>query len=103
MALMPDYLRLTPNQEAELKEIRRKAKERHEKARRKAKKQGRSFPDMPFECSRAYEEEFRRKTTNMQDLELSKKLEERKKRVVIGETFEEFQEKILFPHRFQNS
>lgn len=61
MATMPDSLRLTPAEEQELQGIRTKAKVRHEKARKAAKKRGRKdFPDLPFECSWAYEEQFRR-------------------------------------------
>ncbi len=60
--LIPDSLRFTPAQEAELAEIRRKAKIRHEKARKAARQRGRKdFPDLPYECSWAFEEEFRRR------------------------------------------
>ncbi len=61
MALMPDLLQLTTIERAELDEIRRKAKIRHEKNRKAAARQGRKdFPDLPYECSWAYEEEFRK-------------------------------------------
>lgn len=61
MAYLPDSLRLTPNEEAELERRRKVARERHEKARRAALKRGRrDFPSLPFECSWAYEEQFRR-------------------------------------------
>ncbi len=61
MALMPDHLRLTVSQIEELERIKAKAKERHEKARKAAKKAGRKdFPMLPYECSWAFEEKFRR-------------------------------------------
>lgn len=48
--------------EDELESIRKEARKRHEKARRAARKRGRKdFPDLPFECSWAFEEEFRRR------------------------------------------
>jgi hypothetical protein len=63
MATMPDSLRFTPNQEAQLDAIRAKAKIRHEKARKAAKQKGRNdFPLLPFECSWAFEQQFRRLT-----------------------------------------
>jgi hypothetical protein len=53
---------MTPAQETELAAIREKAKVRHELARKAAKKRGRKdFPLLPYECSWAYEEEFKRK------------------------------------------
>lgn len=59
MALMPNYLRLRPDLEAKLAAIRQAAKERHERARKAAKAQGRvHFPDLPYESSWAYEQEF---------------------------------------------
>lgn len=62
MALMPDYLRLTVVEQAELDEIKRLAKIRHEKARKAAAKRGRKdFPLLPYECSAAYEQGFFRK------------------------------------------
>lgn len=45
----------------ELEEIRKTAKIRHERARKAAKRQGRQhFPLLPYECSWAFEEDFRR-------------------------------------------
>ena len=62
MALMPDSLRLTPAEQTELDRIRAAARVRHEKARKAAAKAGRKdFPMLPFECSWAYEEQFRRR------------------------------------------
>lgn len=56
MAILPDYMRLTPAEQAGLDEIKRVAKIRHEKERKAAKRNGRHhFPDQPFECSWAYE------------------------------------------------
>lgn len=58
---MPDSLRLNPNEQAKLTEIQENAKIRHEAARKAAKKLGRKdFPLLPFECSWAYQEQFRR-------------------------------------------
>jgi hypothetical protein len=60
MALLPDNLKLTEEEAAELERIRTAAKIRHEKARKAARQRGRlDFPDLPYECSWAYEEEFR--------------------------------------------
>ena len=42
MAIMPDYMRLTPAEQQELDGIQAKARQRHEKARKAAAKQGRS-------------------------------------------------------------
>ena len=54
-----DHLQLTPEHEIELQEIIKKAKIRHEKARKAAKNRGRhDFPDLPYEASAAYEKEF---------------------------------------------
>jgi hypothetical protein len=65
MAIMPDSLRFTSVEEALLGAIQKRAKERHEKARRAAKKRGRKdFPMLPYECSWAFEQEFRRMTEN---------------------------------------
>lgn len=45
-----------------LAEIQARAKLRHEKARRAAAKQGRKdFPLLPYECSWAFEEEYKLK------------------------------------------
>lgn len=58
--IMPDSLRLTPEEQGKLDEIRRLAKIRHEKARKAALARGRKdFPDLPIECSWAFEEKFR--------------------------------------------
>lgn len=63
MAVMPESMRLTEDEENQLAVIRKDAKKRHEKARRAARKRGRKdFPDLPFECSWAYEQQFRRKS-----------------------------------------
>mgnify|MGYP001609128963 CR=1 FL=1 len=52
---------MTESQLAVLFDIRHHAKIRHEKARLSALKRGRtSFPMLPFECSWAFEEEWRR-------------------------------------------
>lgn len=48
--------------ELELEAVRKVARDRHEKARRAAKARGRhDFPDLPWECSWAFEEELRTK------------------------------------------
>lgn len=57
--LLPDHLKLTPQQEKQLEEIQKKAKIRHEQNRRKAKRQGRQhFPALPYECSAAFVSQF---------------------------------------------
>jgi hypothetical protein len=62
MAKMPDHLKLTPDEQAQLDAIKQEAKIRHEKERKAAKRQGRvDFPALPYECSWAYEEEFRKR------------------------------------------
>lgn len=59
--IMPDSMRLTPEEQAELDSIRVKAKERHRLERNAAKARGRKhYPDFPYECSWAYEQEFMR-------------------------------------------
>ena len=64
MASLPDSMRLSPSAEAELREIQTAAKVRHEKARKAAKRRGRlDFPDLPYECSWAYEEAFRQRVS----------------------------------------
>lgn len=61
--LMPDTLKLTPTEQQALQLTRHYAKLRHERARKAALQRGRrDFPDLPFECSWAYEEEFRRQS-----------------------------------------
>ena len=61
MAAMPDSLRLTPAEAADLETIREEARERHARARKAAAKRGRiDFPDLPVECSWAYEVQFLR-------------------------------------------
>jgi hypothetical protein len=58
-AAMKMKIMITPKAEAELNRIKTAAKSRHERARKAAKQRGRfDFPDLPFECSWAYEEEF---------------------------------------------
>lgn len=85
MALMPDYMKLSPDEEAELAEIRRLAKIRHEKDRKVAFTRGRtSFPDLPYECSWAYETAFlreRRPPSYMRQLRIIQK--EKKERRTI--------------------
>lgn len=59
MAQLPDSLRLTESQSDELNRIREAAKRRHARDRKAASKRGRKyFPDLPYECSWAYEQEF---------------------------------------------
>ena len=61
MAVMTDAFRLNEEEAAYLERIRVRAKERHEKARKEAKKAGRKdFPLLPVECSWAYEEKYRK-------------------------------------------
>lgn len=65
MAIMPDSLRFTADEQRRLDAIKSAAKIRHEKARKAAAKKGRKdFPDLPFECSWAFEEQFRREVRN---------------------------------------
>jgi hypothetical protein len=45
-----------------LTEIENASRIRHEKARKAARAKGRDFPSIPFECSWAFEEQFRRET-----------------------------------------
>lgn len=58
--LLPDHLRLSPENEAKLEKIRQKARELHEAKRKAREKRGLPFPLLPYECSWAFEEEFRR-------------------------------------------
>ena len=61
---MPDHLRLTADQKSQLGKIQDAAKIRHEKARKAARKRGRTdFPLLPVECSWAFEEKFRKGLT----------------------------------------
>ncbi len=61
MAQLPDGLKLWPAQQAVLDAIRADATQRHEAARKAARRQGRiDFPLLPYECVWAYEEEYRR-------------------------------------------
>ncbi len=61
MALMPDSLRLTTEEQQQLDAIQTAAKIRHERERKAARKRGRvDYPMLPYECSWAYEQEFRR-------------------------------------------
>jgi hypothetical protein len=57
---VPDSMRLSPTQQVHLEAIRTVARARHDKRRKTALKAGRSFPELPFECSWAFEEQFRR-------------------------------------------
>jgi hypothetical protein len=62
MALLPESLRLTAAEQSKLDQIQTAARLRHEKARQAAAKRGRhDFPLLPYECSWAFEEEFRRR------------------------------------------
>ena len=68
MAIIPAALKLTPEQESNLETIRVSARIRHEKARKAWKAKGRiNFPLLPFECSWAYEEHFRRNYTEIME------------------------------------
>jgi hypothetical protein len=52
---------LSAVEQKELESIQAKAKVRHEKARKAAAKRGRKdYPMLPYECSWAFEQEFRR-------------------------------------------
>lgn len=56
---------LSAGELAELATIQQKAKERHEKARKAARAKGRiDFPLLPFECSWAFETQFRSERFN---------------------------------------
>ena len=57
--VIPEHLRLTPDEEAELESIRVQARANHERKRKAAKQRGRhDFPSLPFECSWAFETQF---------------------------------------------
>ena len=59
--VMTEAERFTPEEQLELDNIRKKAKERHARERRAAKALGREhYPEFPYECSWAYEQEFMR-------------------------------------------
>lgn len=59
---MSNPLRLTKTEMDLLDTIKAKARVRHEKERRAARQRGRlEYPLLPWECSWAYEEEFRRR------------------------------------------
>jgi hypothetical protein len=61
MAVMPDEMRLTDVEQGTLDVIKVAARKRHEQVRRAARRDGRhDFPMLPYECSWAYEEDFRR-------------------------------------------
>jgi hypothetical protein len=61
MPLMPAELKLTADEEMRLAAIRIAARDAHDLARRQAARRGRKdFPAAPYECSWAYEEQFRR-------------------------------------------
>lgn len=63
--MMPESLKFTPEQKEKLETIRVKARERHERARKAAAQRGRKdYPLFPYECSSAYEEEFRKNGCN---------------------------------------
>lgn len=65
MAVMPESMRLTPDEEEAIQTIRTAAKVRHEAARKAAAKRGRrDFPLLPYECSWAFENEFLSKYRN---------------------------------------
>lgn len=58
---MPAELKLTPDEEQALETVRVAARTRHKRAKAAAKARGRlDFPCLPFECSWAYAEQFRR-------------------------------------------
>ena len=53
---------LSVQDEEELEQIKKKARSRHERERRNAKKRGRvDYPLLPYECSWAYEIAFEEK------------------------------------------
>lgn len=61
MAIMPQSLRFTLEEAAQLEAIRVKARARHERERKAAAKRGRKdYPLLPHECTWAYEQQFRR-------------------------------------------
>lgn len=63
--MMPESLKFTPEEQAKLDAIRVKARARHEREREVAAKRGRKdYPLLPYECSWAYEEHFRREVRN---------------------------------------
>jgi len=51
---------MTNEQQKQLEQIQAKAKVRHEENRKKATRQGRDFPLLPYECSWAFEEYYRK-------------------------------------------
>lgn len=52
---------LSVSERIKLSDIQSAAKVRHEKARKAARKKGRKdYPMLPYECSWAFEEEFRK-------------------------------------------
>lgn len=59
--VVPDSLRLTPTEQAELDMIKDAARERHQKTYAARLKRGLPYPESPYECSWAYEEEFRKR------------------------------------------
>jgi hypothetical protein len=56
---MPDYLRLDAADQAELEQIQKVARVCLEKYRKARAAKGLDAPMLPYECSWAYEEEFR--------------------------------------------
>lgn len=66
MAFIPEHLKLTVPEEEQLEAIRIEARVRHEKARLAAKKKKLyDFPLLPYECSWAFEEAFRKRTRRL--------------------------------------
>jgi len=65
MAIITESLKFTPEEQAKLEAIRVKARARHERERKTAAKRGRKdYPLLPYECTWAYEEQFRREVRN---------------------------------------
>ncbi len=61
MAMMTDAFRLTDLEAETLERYKTNAKKHHEAARKAARKMGRKdFPMLPYECSWAFEETFRK-------------------------------------------
>lgn len=58
---MPDSMRLTAEEQAELDALKAKARAVHLRAYKRAKKKGRDYPLLPYECSWAFEMEFLRR------------------------------------------
>ena len=58
--VVPEALRLAPHEQAELDRIKDAARERHREVYKARTKRGLPYPESPFECSWAFEEQFRR-------------------------------------------